>query len=35
VYELRAQVVTSVRVCVVTFETCVCCFSLPYIRASL
>jgi hypothetical protein len=35
VCELRAQVVTSVRVCAVAFETCVCCFSLPYIRASL
>jgi hypothetical protein len=33
VCELKAQVVTSVRVCAVAFETCVCCFSLPYIRA--
>jgi hypothetical protein len=35
VCELRAQVVTSVRVWAVAFETCVCCFSLPYIHASL
>jgi hypothetical protein len=35
VCELRAQVVTSVRVYVVAFETCVCCFSLSYICASL
>jgi hypothetical protein len=35
VCELRAQVVTSVRVWAIAFETCVCCFSLPYIRASL
>ena len=27
VCELRAQVVTSVRVCAVAFEICVCCFS--------
>jgi hypothetical protein len=33
--ELRAQVVTSVRVCAIAFETGVCYFSLPYIRASL
>jgi hypothetical protein len=35
VCELWAQIVTSVRVCAVAFETCVCFFSLPYIRASL